>query len=214
MFAYIFHNGATLLQQTGQHLWLVSMSIFMAALFGVPAAYWLSFHEQAANVVLYVASMIFTLPSVVLFGLLMPILAPYGHGIGWLPAFIALVIYAQLPIFRNAYAAFRGQDVALLDAARGIGMTRFQRFAWVEFPNAMPIIMAGVRNAVTMNIAVATIAAYIGAGGLGEPIAQGIESTNMAMASAGALLVALLSIVMDLLLSNLQVRLTPRGALL
>ena len=119
-----------------------------------------------------------TIPSIALFGVLIPILSKIGQGIGWLPAVIAAMLYAQLPIIRNTYTAIRNVDPALRSAAIGMGMSVPQRLARVEIPIALPVIIAGIRIAVVINIGVTAIAAYIGAGGLGTFISRGISQTG------------------------------------
>src|SRR6185369_15237404 len=115
-----------------------------------------------------------TIPSIALFGVMIPVLALIGQGIGYLPAVIALVLYSQLPIIRNTYTAIANVDPALREAARGMGMTPLQRLLHVEIPIALPVIISGVRNAVVLSIAIGAIATYIGAGGLGTFISRGI----------------------------------------
>jgi osmoprotectant transport system permease protein len=161
--------------------------------------------------VLYVASIIITIPSIALFGLLIPVLSLIGQGIGYLPAVIAVLLYSQLPIIRNTYTAINNVDPALREAARGMGMTAMQRLRMVEIPLAVPVIMAGVRTAVVMNIAVTAIAAYIGAGGLGVLISRGISQTDSRQLVAGAIAVSVLAIVADSVLLWVQHRLTPEG---
>lgn len=140
-----------------------------------------------------------------------PILSLIGEGIGYVPAVIAVLLYAQLPIIRNTYTAISNVDPALREAARGMGMTGLQRLRQVEIPLAVPVIMAGVRTAVVMNIGVAAIAAYIGAGGLGTFISRGISQTDPRQLITGALAVSILAIIADFFLLWLQKRLTPRG---
>src|SRR5690606_13529366 len=149
-------------------------------------------------------SIMITVPSIALFGLMIPLLAPIGHGIGYVPAVVAVVLYSQLPIIRNTYTAIANVDPALREAATGMGMTTWQRLRQVEIPLAVPVIMAGVRTAVVMNIGVTTIAAYIGAGGLGTFIARGISQNDPRQLIAGALAVSALAIIADLVLALTQ----------
>ena len=130
--------------------------------------------------------------SIALFGLMIPLLAPIGHGIGYVPAVIAIILYSQLPIIRNTYSALADVDPALREAATGMGMSRMQRLRQVEIPLALPVIMAGVRVAVVMNIGVAAIAAYIGAGGLGTFISRGISQSDPRQLVTGAVAVSVL----------------------
>jgi len=194
-----------------QHISIVGVAVGLAILTGVPIGIAITQNRRIADAVLYVASIIVTIPSIALFGLMIPVLSQIGHGIGWLPAVIAILLYSQLPIIRNTYTAITNVDPALREAARGMGMTGFQRLSRVEIPLAVPVIMAGVRTAVVMNIGVAAIAAYIGAGGLGVLISRGISQTDPRQLIAGAVSVALLAIVADYGLLWVQRRLTPAG---
>ena len=148
-----------------------------------------------------------------LFGLLLPFYSKFGQGLGPLPAITAVFLYSLLPIMRNTYLALTGVEPGIREAARGIGMTFGQRLRMVELPIAVPVILAGVRTAVVMNIGVMTIAATIGAGGLGVLILTAISRSDMSMLIVGALLVSLLAIFADLLLQWLQRTLTPKGLL-
>ena len=154
-------------------------------------------HRTAASPasVLYTASIIMTIPSMALFGVLIPILALINRGIGYVPAVIAIFLYSQLPIISNTYAAFRSIDPALREAAQGMGMTRLQRLRLVEAPLVVPVIIAGVRTAIVLNIGIAAIAAYIGAGGLGLLIRSGITQTDTRQILAGAIAVSVLALV-------------------
>jgi osmoprotectant transport system permease protein len=152
-----------------------------------------------------------TIPSVALFGLMIPVLSLIGQGIGFLPTVIALFLYSQLPIVRNTYTAITNIDPALREAARGIGMTTRQRLWKVEIPIALPIIMAGVRMAVVINVGIAAVAAYIGAGGLGKLISRGISQSDPRQLIAGAILVSVLAIAADYGLGWVQRLLTPKG---
>jgi osmoprotectant transport system permease protein len=194
-----------------QHISIVSVAVGLAILTGVPIGIAITQNKAAADAVLYVASIIVTVPSIALFGLMIPVLSLIGQGIGWLPAVTAILLYSQLPIIRNTYTAITNVDPALREAARGMGMTAMQRLWQVEMPISVPVIMAGVRTAVVMNIGVAAIAAYIGAGGLGVLISRGISQSDPRQLIAGALAVSLLAIIADYGLLYVQKRLTPLG---
>lgn len=194
-----------------QHISIVAVAVGLAILTGVPIGIAITQNKAAADAVLYVASIIVTIPSIALFGLMIPVLSLIGQGIGWLPAVTAILLYSQLPIIRNTYTAITNVDPALREAARGMGMTPIQRLWQVEMPISVPVIMAGVRTAVVMNIGVAAIAAYIGAGGLGVLIARGISQSDSRQLIAGALAVSLLAIIADYGLLFVQKRLTPLG---
>ena len=208
---FIGSNWSNILELTWEHVQIVAVAVGLAILTGVPIGIAITQSQRAADTVLYVAAIIITVPSIALFGVMIPVLSLIGQGIGYLPAVIAILLYSQLPIIRNTYTAIANVDPALREAARGMGMTSLQRLAQVEIPLAVPVIMAGVRTAVVMNIGVAAIAAYIGAGGLGQLISRGISQTDPRQLIAGALAVSVLAIAADFLLLWLQKRFTPRG---
>lgn len=208
---FISQNLGLLGMRTLEHISLVSIAVGVAIITGVPTGIAITQNERAAKVVLYIASMIMTIPSVALFGMMIPILSKIGQGIGYLPAVIAVMLYSQLPVIRNTYTAINNVDPALREAALGMGMTPLQRLKSVEIPLAVPVIMAGVRTAVVMNIGIMAVAAYIGAGGLGTFISRGISQTDSRQLITGALAVSLLAIFADFLLAWLQRRLTPAG---
>lgn len=208
---YAFDNIHLLLTRTIEHIALVGVAVGIATLTGVPIGIAITKNERAAKSVLYIASIIVTIPSIALFGIMIPVLSLIGHGIGYVPAVIAVLLYSQLPIIRNTYTAINNVDPALREAARGISMNHNQRLRLVEIPLAVPIIMAGVRTAVVLNIGVMAIAAYIGAGGLGTFISRGISQSDPRQLIVGAIAVSLLAIVVDFTLLYLQKRLTPRG---
>ncbi|WP_306419245.1 ABC transporter permease [Alteribacter natronophilus] len=208
---YFVNNIDFVLQLTMQHIQLVGLAVIIAILIGVPVGIYLTTNEEVAEAVLQVAAIIMTIPSIALFGIMIPILSTIGHGIGFLPALIALILYSQLPIIRNTYVAINNVDPAMRDAAKGIGMTTWQRLKTVELPIAVPVIMAGVRTAIVLSIGIGAIAAFIGAGGLGVIIDQGISRTNRDMMLVGAIAVSVLAIVIDSVLGLLQRWLTPKG---
>lgn len=208
---YALDNLGLLGTRTVEHISLVGVAVGIATLTGVPIGIAITQNERIARAVLYVASIIVTIPSVALFGVMIPILSLIGQGIGYLPAVIAVLLYSQLPIIRNTYTAIHNVDPALREAARGIGMSHRQRLRMVEIPLAVPVIMAGVRTAVVLNIGVMAIAAYIGAGGLGTFISRGISQSDPRQLVLGALAVSLLAIVADYALLAIQKRLTPKG---
>ena len=211
--AYIAKNISVVGMRTVEHLSIVGVSIVLAMVCGIALGIYIARRPRVAPAVLYASAVVITLPSVAVFGILLPVLATIGQGIGWLPAVIAVYMYSMAPIVRSTYTALVGLDPALIDAANGMGMNPSQRLWRVELPNAMPVIMVGVRVAVVMNIGITTIAAYIGAGGLGTFISRGITQTDIRQLVTGALFVSLLAIVCDYLLLLLQRRLTPRGTM-
>ena len=210
-FRYISINYDLIIDYSIEHIQLVGLAIILSILIGVPLGIYLTTNEDLAETVLQITSIIMTVPSIALFGIMIPVLSVIGQGIGFLPAFIALVLYSQLPIIRNTYTGIKDVDPNIRDAAKGIGMTTFQRLIRVEIPNAMPLIMAGVRTATVLNIGIGAIAAYIGAGGLGSLINQGISRSNNTMVLVGAVVVSILAIIADLVLKFAQNKFTPKG---
>lgn len=211
LFQFIAANLDVIGERTVEHIAIVAVAVGAAIVTGVPIGIAITQNQRIADVVLYVAAIIITIPSIALFGVMIPILSVIGHGIGYLPAVVAVLLYSQLPIIRNTYTAITNVDPALREAARGMGMTAIQRLREVEIPLAVPVIMAGVRTAVVMNIGVTAIAAYIGAGGLGTFISRGISQTDPRQLITGAIAVSLLAIFADYFLLWLQRMLTPRG---
>ena len=209
---FIFNNLDVIFERTVQHVAIVGVAITIAILTGVPIGIAITLNKRAADIVLYIAAIIVTIPSIALFGLMIPVLSLIGHGIGYLPAAIAVLLYSQLPIIRNTYTAISNVDPALREAAKGLGMTHSQRLRRVEIPLAIPVVMAGVRIAVVMNIGITAIAAYIGAGGLGVFISRGISQTDPRQLITGALMVSILAIVADYTLLWAQKRLSPPAA--
>jgi osmoprotectant transport system permease protein len=208
---FIVANLPLIWQRTVEHVLLVGAAVSVAIVTGVTLGIVITQNKAMADRVLYGAAVVMTIPSIALFGLLIPVLSLIGQGIGYLPALIALILYSQLPIIRNTYTAIMNVDPALREAARGMGMTTIQRLATVELPIALPVIVNGVRNAVVLNIAIAAIATYIGAGGLGTFISRGISQTDIRQLITGAIAVSLLAIVADMGLLGLQRRLTSPG---
>lgn len=211
LLTYLQHAWPSLLTLTLQHLALVGTAVGLAILLGVPLGILATRKRWLATPLLSLATIVLTLPSIALFGLMIPIFARFGHALGYVPAVTAVFLYSLLPIMRNTYVALRNVDPGILEAGRGIGMTTWQRLRLVELPLAVPVILGGVRTAVVMNIGVATIAALIGAGGLGVLILQAISQSNMSKLAVGAVLVSVLAIVADAALQWLQKALTPKG---
>ena len=209
--AFILQNLPAIGQRTIEHVSIVGVAVGLGVLTGVPIGIAITQNQRAADIVLYIAAMIMTIPSIALFGVMIPVLSLIGQGIGYLPAVIAVLLYSQLPIIRNTYTAISNIDPALREAARGMGMSSLERLRQVEIPLAVPVIMAGVRIAVVINIGITAIATYIGAGGLGAFISRGISQTDSRQLITGALAVSVLAIAADYLLLWVQHRLTPVG---
>lgn len=208
---YLSANWPELLQLTLQHCYLVGLAVGCAIIAGVPLGIVMNRYPWLAGPLLGLATIILTLPSIALFGLMIPVFSRFGEGIGAVPAITAVFLYSLLPIMRNTYLALRNVEAGIKEAGIGIGMTAWQRLRLVELPLAVPVILGGVRTAVVMNIGVMTIAAVIGAGGLGSLIVRAIGQSSMMKLLVGAVLVSLLAIVADLLLQALQRVLTPKG---
>jgi len=189
-----------------QHLQITGMSITFAILIGVPIGIMITRKRNIADMVLGFTNVFQTLPSLALFGLIIPIL-----GIGYKPSVFVLFLYALLPIIKNTYLGIAGVDPAAIDAGKGMGMTDFQILTMVEIPLSLPVIMGGIRISTVINIGTATIAALIGAGGLGDLIFKGISMNNTHMILAGAVPTALLAISVDWLLGKVENALVPKG---
>ena len=158
---YILDNWDYLLTLTLQHLWLVALAVGLAIIIGVPLGILIVRHKWLATPVLGIATIVLTIPSIALFGLMIPLFSLIGQGIGALPAITAVFLYSLLPIVRNTHTALDSLPPGLREAGRGIGMTFWQRLRWVEIPMALPVIFGGIRTAVVMNIGVMAIAAQI-----------------------------------------------------
>lgn len=190
---------AALLTALGQHLLLSVISLAIAIVIALPLAIWVIPRPKTANVFLQLASVLQTIPSLALLGMLIPLV-----GIGSVPAVISLVVYALLPIFQNTYTGLTEIDPSLEEAATAFGMTRWEKLHKVELPLAFPMILSGIRTALVMIIGTATLAALIGAGGLGTFILLGINRNNNTMTLIGALASALLAIVLSLALRGVK----------
>lgn len=196
---FMIQESDKLLVQTLQHIGLTFISLLLAIAIGLPLGILIARTRKLSGTILGIAGILQTIPSIALLGFMIPFL-----GIGAKPAIVALLIYALLPIIRNTYTGISGIDRSIIEAARALGMSKWQILFNVEFPLAMPVILAGIRTATVINVGVATLASYIAAGGLGEFIFGGISLNNSNMILAGAIPSALLAIVLDFLLSRVQ----------
>ena len=197
-------NWADILQHVEQHLWLVLISTSIAVALGVPLGILLTRYKRLRGPVLGLANVMQTVPSLALFGLLIPI--PFIGGIGRTTAIIALVLYALLPVIRNTVTGILGVDANVREAAVAMGMTDAQVLRQVELPLAMSVILTGIRVAVVITVGVAVIAAAVGAGGLGEYIFRGLRQFDNRLLLAGALPSALMALVADFALGLLEKR--------
>lgn len=211
---YLVNHPDKLAGWTLDHLWLTLIAASIAVVIGVALGIYISGkgREHLADSVLYLAEIMMTIPSLALFGLLMLLLGSIGlKTFGFLPAVVALIAYGQLPILRNTYTAIRGVDPAMIEAGKGMGMTERQILFKVKLPLAVPVIMAGLRNAIVLIIGIAAIAALIGAGGLGAPIFRGLRNARMDLIILGGISVSILALLVDFLMSRLERWVTPRG---
>jgi len=195
---------------TLEHVWLVAASMGIAVLIGVPAGILLTRKPRLREPVIGGANIIETIPSLALFGFLLP--APWLGARADRIAITALALYALLPIVRNTYVGITGVDPGVREAARGMGLTSRQMLWQVELPLSMSVILAGIRTATVLCIGIATIAAAIGAGGLGEFIFRGLAMVNDSLILAGAIPAAILALAADLGLGWLEARLRPPRA--
>ena len=203
--SFFAEHRAEILSATVDHLILVVIAMLVAMAIAVPLGMFIVGRPALRAMSIGVANVFQTIPSLALFGLLIPI--PFIGGIGRRTAIVALVLYALLPILRNTYVGLNGIDSAVLEAAEAMGMTSAQILFRVRFPLALSVILAGIRTATIITIGVATIAAEIGAGGLGTFIFRGVALVSDSLILAGALPAALLALLADFLLGLLERRL-------
>ena len=199
LWSFMWQQSDKLLEQTLAHIGLTFISLLLSVVIAVPLGIFISNNKKWSAGILGFAGVLQTIPSIALLGFMIPL-----FGIGAKPAIVALMLYAFLPIIRNTYTGLTQVDASVIDAARGMGMSSQQILLKVKLPLAMPVILAGIRTATVINVGVATLAAYIAAGGLGEFIFGGIALNNTNMILAGAIPAALLAIVFDFLLSKVQ----------
>jgi osmoprotectant transport system permease protein len=189
-----------------EHIQITAMSISLAIIVGIPVGVFITRKKNMADLVMGFANVFQTLPSLALFGLIIPIM-----GIGYKPSVFVLFLYALLPIIKNTYLGISGVDPAVIDAGKGMGMTDFQILKMIEVPLSLPVIMGGVRISTVINIGTATLAALIGAGGLGDMIFKGISLNNTNMILAGAIPTALLALSVDSVFGKIEKMLVPKG---
>ena len=205
---FILRNQAQVLQLTLEHLWLVGLSTAFAILIGVPLGILIAQRPKFNKPVLASANIIQTIPSLALFGFLLPM--PWLGARSDRLAILALTLYALLPIIRNTYTGICGVDPAVVEAARGMGLTRSQLLFQVQLPLAASVILSGIRIAVVISVGLATIAAAIGAGGLGEFIFRGLAMVDDRVILAGAIPAAILALAADVSVGFVERRLRPR----
>jgi osmoprotectant transport system permease protein len=207
-FHFILQNYSQVVELTLEHLWLVGISTLLAMLIGIPLGIVIAHRPRLDKPVLASANIIQTIPSLALFGFLLPV--PWLGDRADRLAICALTLYALLPLIRNTYTGIRGVDPAVVEAGRGMGLTDRQLLFQVELPLALSVILSGVRLAVVISVGLATIAAAIGAGGLGEFIFRGLAMVDNSVILAGAIPAAILALLADFGVGWLERRLRPR----
>jgi osmoprotectant transport system permease protein len=197
-------NWNDLASKTLQHLYLTFTALVLAIAFAVPLGIALYWNPRGANVILYIAGLLQTIPSIALLAIMIPV-----FGIGAVPAIVALFVYAILPILRNTVNGLRNIDPLLKEIAASLGMSRGQALRYVEFPLALPVILTGIRIAAVINVGTATLAAFIGAGGLGEYIVTGLALNNTSMILTGAIPAAVLALLIELIFEGVERKIIP-----
>lgn len=201
---FFAENGSTLIRLIWEHLYISGISLILGVVVAVPAGILLTRAGKTADVVMNVVSILQTIPSLALLALMIPI-----FGVGQLPAIIALFLYSLLPILRNTYTGIAGVNPGLVDAGKGMGMTDWQLIRQVELPQAAPVIMAGIRLSTTYVIAWTTLASYIGAGGLGDFIFNGLNLYIPELIIGGTIPVTILALITDFVLRIVENKVSP-----
>lgn len=204
--AYLWDERAPLARRTLEHLGLAAAALLLGALVSIPLGLWLERRRRYAEAVIRLLGLLQTIPSLALLAFMIPLL-----GVGIVPAIVALWIYSLFPIVRNTYTGVRDADPKAVEAATALGMTPGQILRQIRLPLAAPIVLAGLRTAAVLTVGTATLAAFIGAGGLGEPIVTGLQLADSTMILSGAIPAALLALLVDALLGWLEKALRPAG---
>ncbi|WP_407271596.1 ABC transporter permease [Radiobacillus sp. PE A8.2] len=189
-----------------EHLYLSFIAIVIAVGISLPLGIYISRKKRVAEFYIGITAVLQTIPSLALFGFLVPVL-----GIGMATALVALIVYALLPILRNVYTGITGVDEGIIEAGEGMGMTQRQILWKIQLPLSLPFLMAGIRTATVLTVGVATLATFVGAGGLGDVIWRGLQSWNNSLVLAGAIPVALLALFFDFVLRFIEKKVTPKG---
>jgi len=203
---YVWSRRGLLAQRTFEHLWLSAAALGLGVLVAIPLGLALERRRRLAEPVIRAVGVTQTVPSLALLAFMIPLL-----GIGVKPAIVALWIYSIFPILRNTYTGVRDAAPEVVQAGRALGMTPWQVLGWVRLPLALPVILAGVRTAAVITVGTATLAAFIGAGGLGEPIVTGLQLADTRRILSGAIPAALLALLVDGALALVERALRPRG---
>ncbi|NMW85035.1 ABC transporter permease [Peptoniphilus sp. AGMB00490] len=204
MIDFLLANSGEILSKSMEHLFIAAISLFFGVLIAVPLGIFLTRSKTTAKIVMAIASVLQTVPSFALLALMIPI-----FGVGKKPAIVSLFIYSLLPILRNTYLGIAGVNDKLIDAAKGMGMTRSQILLKVQIPMAMPVIMSGIRLSAIYVLAWTTLASYVGAGGLGDFIFNGLTNAIMPMVVWGTIPVTLMAIIVDFFFGILEDKLSP-----
>ncbi|MEC2057336.1 ABC transporter permease [Peribacillus psychrosaccharolyticus] len=206
MYEFLQTNWEEILHKAWEHLYISLTAVLFGILVAVPLGILLSRMKKGAPLIIGVANIIQTLPSLAVLAFFIPLL-----GVGKTPAIVALFFYSVLPILRNTYTGIQSVNPNLLESGRGIGMTAWERMFLVEFPLALPIIMAGIRTASVYLIGWATLASFIGGGGLGDYIFIGLNLYQTEYIIAGAIPVIIMAILVDLVFSAIEKKVVPKG---
>ena len=202
---YFINNGMYVLQQFSRHFLISIYGVLIAAIVGVPIGIWISRSKKLSDVVIGIANVIQTIPSLAMLSIIM-----LGLGLGVNTVIVTVFLYSLLPIIKNTYTGMQNVNEDILDAGKGIGMTAFQRLRFIELPLSMSVIMAGNRNALVLAIGITAIGSFVGSGGLGDIIIRGTNATNgAAIILAGALPTAIMAIISDGVLGFLEKKLDP-----
>ena len=206
MTAFLTQHGSELLTKTWQQIYISAIALALGIIVAVPLSVILMKCPRTAKVVMAIASMLQTIPALALLAMMLPI-----FGIGQLPAIVALFLYSLMPILRNTYVGLTGVNPNTVDSAKGVGMTQIQIITKVDIPLAMPVIMSGIRLSAIYVIAWSALASYIGAGGLGDFIFNGLSLYHPDLIFGGTIPVIILALLTDYLLGRLEKKLTPAG---
>ena len=205
MNTFLLENGNELVVKTFEHIYISVIALLLGVIVAVPLGIALTRTNRLANIIIGLASVLQTIPSLALLTMFIPF-----FGVGKMTAVVALFIYSLLPILRNTYLGIKGVDPNMVDAAKGMGMTDYEQIRLVEVPLALPTIMRGIRLGTVYVIAWATLASYIGGGGLGDLIFSGLNLYKPELIIGGTIPVVLLALISDFLLGLLEKRLSPK----
>ena len=208
---FIEYYSDKLISETIRHIEIVLYGMPLAVFIGVILGIFISSRPKMAKIVILISSVIMTIPSIALFGIMVVLLAPLNLGLGMPPAILAIFIYSMLPIIRNTYIALGEVDPAVIEAAKGMGLSARQILFKIKIPLSLSVIFAGIRSAFVLGISIATFAFLIAAGGLGYFIFSGINRSNLLMVFSGALIVSFLGIGINGAFIKIERILVPKG---